>query len=193
MQIVLENIDWMIINLALAMLGFIFGWLFFYTKKRILSFTFFILWVIFIPNSVYLVTDLQHLPEQWVEVSLLAKLLLLVEYGLLAFLGVVTFIVSMYPVDKIFSEFNLKRKNSLKLSILILVNLFIAFALILGKFQRTHSWYIFTDFSRVILDIATVFKTPILLALVFFFGIVINLTYFGFKNIIHISLNKRGR
>ncbi len=190
MEIVYGNLEWMGENLGLAMLGLIFGWLFFYARKPVTSTVLFILWVLFVPNTIYLITDLEHLYRQWGGVEWGARIFLVLEYWLLASLGVVTFIASMYPVDKVFTKLRLDKRNNLKFIILLLVNLFIAFALILGKFQRTHSWYIFTDFNRVISDVLGVFTTPVLLILVLFFGVIINLTYFGFKNMIHITFRR---
>lgn len=187
MPIIIDNLYWMGINIILAFLGIAFGWMFFYTRRPLFSFIFFILWVLFIPNTIYLITDLEYFPKQWLSMDLLGKLILFIQYGILASLGVITFIIAMYPVDKVFTKLHLKKRKSLKFIILLLVNFFIAFGLILGKFQRTHSWYIFTDYKRVVEDTITVFQTPILLILVFFFGIVLNLTYFGFKNVIHFK------
>lgn len=193
MQIVFENFDWIGLNLTLALLGLVFGWLFYYAKRGLFSVIFFMLWVLFIPNTIYLITDLQHLPKQWVSVDLLVKPILIVQYGAVSFFGIVTFIVGMYPVEKVFKKLPTKNKDFLKFMILLFANLFIAFALILGKFQRTHSWYVVTDFPRFLTDIITVFQTPILLILVLFFGVVINLTYFGFKNVIQVVVQKSPR
>ncbi len=190
MYLALENLSWMYINLLLALSGVVFGWLFFYSRKPLISFIFFILWVLFIPNTIYLITDMQHLPLQWIKSDILGKLLLTVEYVTLTCIGIITFIVSMYPVDKVFSEFHLKKRPGIKFFILVLVNLFIAFALVLGKYQRTNSWYIFTDLPKVIFDITTTLKTPELLSMVFFLGVVINLVYFGFKHIILVKVKK---
>ncbi len=191
MYFVLDNLSWMSFNIFLALLGVVFGWMFFYSRKPLISLVFFILWVLFIPNTIYLITDLQHFPAQWIKVDLLSKLLLIFEYGTLTCIGIITFIVSMYPVDKVFGEFHLKKKSEIKFLILILVNLFIAFALVLGKYQRTHSWYVFSDFSQVLSDAFTVFKTPPLLIMVLFLGVVINLVYFGFKHVVLVKVSKK--
>lgn len=186
----MDNLIWMGFNFLLAVLGLLFGWLFFYIKNPAKSFIFFILWVLFLPNTIYLITDLQYLPKQWIDNGLLTKLELLLEYGIVGTLGVVMFILSMYPVDKIFAELHLRRSSSLRFIILLLVNFSIGFALILGKFERTNSWDVFTNFNKVILDISVVIKTPVLLILVFLSGLVINLTFFGFKNIYNINFKK---
>lgn len=191
MYFVLDNLSWMSFNLFLSLLGVTFGWMFFYSRKPFFSFIFFVIWVLFIPNTIYLITDLQHLPAQWVKVDLLPKLILLIEYLGLACIGIITFIVSMYPVDKVFDEFHLKKKPEIKFFILVFVNLFISFALVLGKYQRTHSWYVFSDFPKVSSDVTIILKTPELLATVLFLGIVINLTYFGFKNVVLVKVSKK--
>ncbi len=187
MDIFFHNFSWMGFNLFLAFLGMLFGWLFYWSKKSYLAFIFFVLWILFIPNTIYLITDLEHLYDQWGITEFIPTVLLIIQYLIVAAIGIITFIMSMHPIDKIFSKFHLKKHPNLRLSILLLVNLFIAFALILGKFERTHSWYVFTNTPRVLDDIQSVLTSPILLSLVFFFAIVINLTYFAFKKIIPVK------
>ena len=175
-------------NIGLALLGIIFGWLFFYSKRTVLAYIFFFLWILFIPNTIYLITDLQHISKQWVGINYFERFLIVSQYLVLAVLGVVSYIVAMHPIEKVFNELKLKRRRNVRFIVIVLVNLFIAFGLILGKFQRTHSWYIFTDFNRVISDVTAVLKAQELLGVVLLFGVVINLVYFGFKNMIDKSL-----
>ena len=187
METAINNLNWMAFNLFLAVLGVLFGWLYYYSKKKVFSIAFFILWILFLPNTIYLITDLQHIYKQWSNPYLEVQLTLIVQYFLIALLGITTYLMAMYPIDKVFTNLHLKRKPKVKLTLLITINIFTAFALILGKFQRTHSWYVFTDFLRVLSDIKEVVTNPILFSLVLFFAFVINLTYFAFKKVIPIS------
>lgn len=191
MQIVYENFLWMGLNVALAILGVSLGWLYYFIRKPLISLIFLILWVLFIPNTIYLITDLQHFLKQWDGALTSIKPVLIIQYALLFSFGLITYLLSMYPIDKIFEELHLKKKDHIRFLIILFFNLLIAFALVLGKFQRTNSWYIFTDPQQVYKDSISVLINPSLLILVFIFGIFINLIYFGLKNYIFIKKNKK--
>lgn len=191
MDIFFNNFSWMGFNLFLAFLGMLFGWLFYISRAKLPSILFFVLWVLFIPNTIYLITDLEHLYEQWGITTLFPTILIILQYLVISVIGIVSFIMSMHPVDKVFSKLHLKKHPAMKLMILVSVNMIIAFALILGKYERTHSWYVFTQTSRVLEDIVSVLTSPLLFSLVIFFGVVINLVYFAFKKVIPIDNPKR--
>ncbi len=193
MEILIKNLDWMAFNVMLALLGLIFAWLFYYAKNRFFSVVFFILWILFVPNTIYLITDLQHIYTHWYKVPSFLKIILIAQYVTVATLGVLTFIASMYPINKVFKQLNINHNPLLKALMVIIFNMLIAFALILGKYERTHSWYIFTNFPRVLDDVLSVMTNPILFSMVILFSIVINLTYFAFRNVIPISVNKKTR
>jgi uncharacterized membrane protein len=191
MDVFFNNFSWMSFNLFLAFLGIVFGWLFYYSRSRILSILFFILWVLFIPNTIYLITDLEHLYDQWGETSFFPTILLILQYLIVSLVGIVSFVMSMHPIDKIFSTLHLRKYPTIKIGIIILVNILIAFAIILGKFERTHSWYVFTQTPRVIDDIISVLTTPLLLSLVLLFAFVTNSVYFAFSKLIPIDMKQK--
>lgn len=181
MEIFLENFEWMVFNLFLAFLAVLFGWLFLKSKKVILQLIFFLLWFLFVPNTVYLVTDLQYIPEQWSRADTFFKLLISIQYLILILMGPVTFILGMYPVDKVFKEIHLRKHSELRILILIVLNFLIGFAVVLGKFLRTNSWDVLTNFDRVISDALILLSDQNLVLLGLGFGIFTNFLYFGYK------------
>jgi uncharacterized membrane protein len=65
MGVFLFNIDWMSFNVMLALLAVLFGFFFMQAKGKILQYLFGMLWFFFLPNTIYLYTDLQHILQQW--------------------------------------------------------------------------------------------------------------------------------
>lgn len=183
MDIIIFNLEWMGFNIGLGILGVVFGWLFLATKQPVLKVLAAILWLIFLPNTIYVLTDLQYLREQFFEVKLLYRPGLLLMYISLIFFGIVSYIVGLWPGERFIKSLKIKNKTKTELIVvsLVLINFLAALGVVMGKELRTHSWYIFTQPMRVYSDFKTVFQTPIYLAFVVMFGLLNNFIYFGFN------------
>lgn len=181
MEIIINNLEWIIVNVILAMIGVLLGWIFLKTYHPLLKVLVFIFWMLFLPNTIYLLTDLQYLPEQLLETEPFFIPILIIEYAVLMGLGVVTFIAGLYPLEKFTSRLKMRDKKTFLITLLVLVNFLIAFGVVLGKELRTHSWYVFTEFPRVVEDVSAVLTTPTFLLFVILFGIMNNLIYFTFR------------
>ncbi len=177
MEIFLINFNWMIPNMALAGLGFLFGLAYLNCKQYLLKAPLFILWFLFLPNTIYLVTDIQHYLPQLLKVDSLGILLISGQYLFLILFGILSYFAGMIPIEKFFRR---KRINNYWWVFLIF-NFAIAFAVVLGKIERTHSWYVFTQPARVVNDITSVLNNYWLLGFVVSFGVFLNLIYFGFR------------
>lgn len=180
MEIFLDNFYWMIPNIALASVGFILAQLYLHTKTSFLGIPLFILWLLFMPNTVYLLTDIQYLPGQLVRTDVVGVVLLIVQYIFLIFLGVLTYFAAMMPLESFFRKKKSKKTNYSY--IFIIANFAASFAVVLGKIERTHSWYVFTQPVRVVEDILSVLNTPLLLSAVIVLGVFFNIMYFGIRN-----------
>lgn len=193
MDLIIFNLEWMGFNIALGILGVVFGWLFLATKQPLLKVLAAILWMLFLPNTIYVLTDLQYLREQFFEVELLYRPLLLLMYVGLIFFGFVSYIVGLWPWERFIKslKINSKNKTSLIIISLVIINFLAAFGVVVGKELRTHSWYVFTQPFRVYSDFRTVFQTPIYLAFVIMFGLLNNFIYFGFNKKFGKFLNKK--
>jgi len=125
-----------------------------------------VLWLLFIPNAPYLVTDIIHLGEIKAVPILFDSFLLFAT----ALLGVITFCLSLEQIEKIILEKFSKRKTFFAMTLIILL---ISFGMYLGRFARFNSWDIFTDHQSLIGHIFGVFTQTemhvLLYILLFFF------------------------
>lgn len=175
-----DNFSWMAFNTILAFAPIILVVLLRFRLNTIVHLILFFFWLIFLPNTIYLVTDLQHLPYQILRVKMSEQLILIFQYSTLASLGVMTYAYSLEPISAIFKK--LKLPEMKKEVLYILINYVIAFGVIMGKVQRTHSWYIFTNPARVVEDMIATATNTNLLVLIFLFGSVVNILFFLFKD-----------
>jgi len=134
-------------------------------------------WFIFLPNTIYILTDITHLFEDWTKVDNLFRVILLIQYGLFSIVGIVTFVVAIYFFQKLLQGKNKKRIQPALIAIFIL-NLIVGFGVVLGGIQRTNSWHIFTDPSRVLEDSLDLFYSQELLVLSLGVGLFANAVYF---------------
>lgn len=147
--------------------------------SRIVHFAIFLLWLLFLPNTIYLITDLQHMGAQLLRSGMGEQLLLIFQYVTLAVLGVVTYVYGLEPISTVLKIMKVRQVN--KDVLYILLNFLVAFGVILGKVQRTHSWYVFTQPQRVVDDVLATFSDMGLMVWVFFIGVVINSFFFLFR------------
>ncbi len=176
-----HNMSWMVFNAVLAVVPIILVVVLRRRLHLIPHLVIFFFWLLFLPNTIYLVTDIQHLPVQLLKSdSLIEQLLLLLQFSTLAALGVMTYVYSLEPFAVIFKR--LKFPEMKKEVLFILLNYIVSFGVILGKVQRTHSWYIFTDPMRVYHDILRTVTNMELLTWVFVFGSIVNIIFFLFKD-----------
>lgn len=172
-------------NVGLALLGLIFCFLFLRFKNILLKIIFFVFWVLFVPNTIYLITDIQYLPKQFLEADILFKVFVSLQYLVLIGLGVIIYISSVYPIEIFFKKSKTNKKYAALF--IFLFNFLIAFAVVIGKVQRTESWHIFTDPIRAFTDFYAAASSSQSMLFVTIFGLGLNIFYFSvirsFKNI----------
>src|SRR5437660_11672963 len=105
MNQILYNISWMGFNVFLALIPIVFGWLTLKTRQRFLSAVFVLIWLFFLPNTLYLFTDLRHIVEDWSGVGSFGKIGLVVQYAIYEIIGVSSFILALYTIEKNFLIF----------------------------------------------------------------------------------------
>lgn len=184
MQIILFNLDWMSFNILLAMIPMVFGWLLIKTHASLLKIIFGSIWFVFLPNTIYLLTDIAHFFNDWHLIPFVYKGLFVAQYIVLMLFGIISFILAMYPIEKLIKKTKSKKKQQQKDFFIYILNFLIGFGIVLGRIERLNSWDIITDTSKVIYQsIHTLTSLP-LISLVIFFGLFSNGIYFSLRKII---------
>ena len=173
MDVLLFNAQWMTVNVLLAFLGVVFGLLFLKFRNIFLKALFFVLWVLFVPNTVYLATDLIHLPEQFFKLDIWGQVVLLAQYLIILIVGVITFLLGLYPLEKIKSKIRIS-----KLILLVAANYLIAFGVALGRLQGINSWDMVINPFKVVISSFNILTSSSSLIFIFLFGTFASILYF---------------
>jgi len=110
----------------------------------------FLLWLLFIPNAPYLVTDLIHLGESRTVPILFDTILLFSS----AYLGMIFFFYSLFHMEEIIRKFLSKKWTTVVIAGLILL---ISLGIYIGRFLRFNSWDIFINHYSLFKNIWKIF------------------------------------
>lgn len=188
MEIFSFNAHWMTFNSFLAILAVIFGYFFLRTPNHTLKVIFGVLWLLFLPNTIYLFTDLYHILGQWDRVTFMQSFVLAFQYAFLQVIGVVTFILGFHPFEKIVAYFAVLKRNKIKA--IVAFNFLIAFGMVLGRVERVNSWEVFTNPLNVLSSAFHVLTTPQLILLTIMYAFVCNFIYFWTRDFIFHRVKK---
>ncbi len=181
MNILIDNAFWMTGNILLGIIAVVLGLLALKTKNLLQKGILLFLWLLFIPNTSYMLTDIIHIPKQLHVLEGIYRTILILQYTLVMIVAIATFILALYPFEKILQKELKQKKTGIIQIILFFTNFVIAFGIVLGRIQRTNSWELFTNIGKVIQDGINVLTTKELLLLVVFFGILNNFIYFSLR------------
>lgn len=149
-------------NLFLAIIPFAITTGLTSTKKvnKLVLFFFFGIWLLFLPNAPYLVTDLMHLTRTdqsflWLDILVIMSF---------AFNGLILFFLSLSDMEKL-----LKKHLNSKLLTPLLLSIFglTAFGIYLGRFLRHNSWEIINNPLNIFRDIFNIVFQPNIEAWIF--------------------------
>lgn len=138
-----KSFVWLFWNIFLAIIPFaISSLLLFYQDNNKLKNIYFLifgfLWLIFIPNAPYLITDLIHIGVVK-SVPVIYDAFLLFS---MAWIGFYLCLYSIYHIDQILKK---RYKKSVSEIAIFFIILFISFGIYLGRFLRFNSWDLFKD------------------------------------------------
>lgn len=169
-------------NIFLAIVPIVFGRIMLKNRYLIIKIIASSIWLTFLPNTLYLITDIIHFLEDAMVLSGIYLGVDLFLYLFLMVLGVFTFTLSIYPFERLVFQ----RKKNIKRNIptFFILNFIVGFGMVLGRVQRANSWEVFTDSGKVLaLSINTLASFELVfLALVF--GIFCQIIYSTFAKII---------
>lgn len=157
MSELVDNVGWMGWNLVLALvpLGlarFLFGHR---PRPTWLLWTGGAVFLAFLPNAPYVLTDVLHIPgemaathgDPWLAAALLA------QYGCLIGVGFVAYVLSLVRFERWLTERGLPRRSVLLVDLGL--HALCAVGIVLGRVFRFNSWDVVTD-PRGLVDVLTV-------------------------------------
>jgi uncharacterized membrane protein len=172
-------------NLLLAFFPFLITELLYreprWINHKIIFLLFFLLWLVFIPNSFYILTDLYHLGDNYNDFRVpdwfdLAMIISFAWNGLL--LG----ILSVRQMEKILNLHFFKMHD---LIFIYPVMWFNALGVYIGRYRRFNSWDLFTDPFQLIRGIAEILIHPLAYryasGMIFCFSIWFTIFYISLK------------
>ncbi|HVT01607.1 MAG TPA: DUF1361 domain-containing protein [Patescibacteria group bacterium] len=181
MNILLHNLHWISFNVLLAIIPIPLGYLMLKSKNVFAKLIFVLAWLFFLPNSLYLITDMFHIIYDAKKISGVYLVIDFVIYFSLILIGILTFVTSEYFFEK---TFLVKKYKKHEFILLFLLNLLVGFGLVLGRFQTVNSWEVITDPNHVISKTLGIFNSPGLLFYVLLFGGVAQVTYYSFRKLV---------
>jgi len=174
-------------NILLALIPPIFGWLVFITRQKVLKVAFALIWFFFLPNTLYLITDFPHIIWQWHHMHHAGQIALALQYLILVLIGLATFLLALYPVEKTLLRSSRIKKKSLVPLFIIMTNFFIGLGIVLGRVQRINSWDIVVNIPTVIGASLSIFNSLELILFVVSLGVFANVYYFVCRKSFKIS------
>jgi uncharacterized membrane protein len=145
-----------------------------------------ILWIMFFPNTPYLITDLKHLNhslpfiEYWLDLFILS---------ITSLLGFLLTVFAIFQIKNKLSYFIPKKLTSIFIIFIIIVS---GFGVFLGRFERLNSWHIITNTKEVFNTTINVLKTIVNEPKNLIFVLLFSLTI-GFLYLIVNLVNKKDR
>ena len=155
------------------------GWI----TGKIQFIIFFLVWIIWVPNSFYILTDLFHLGDSFADriIPLWFDLVLILSF---AWNGCMLVILSVRQMEKI-----LLRRMTIghELFFLFPVMWLNAWGIYIGRYLRFNSWDVITDPFQLVRDIGGMLLHPLgyhnAWSMIFCFSILLTLMYLTIKKI----------
>lgn len=178
----LFNVLWMGWNTLLAIIPIIVARILQRTESRNIQGILFFVWLVFLPNTLYMITDVIHIfNPRFSQMTIPFWILGILLYMVVFFLAVFTFVLALRPVLQKYRTFLNNLPPSYKILLFSIISMLIGFAISMGRFQRTNTWYIVTQPIRVMRDVVYSLTDPTVLLVALFYSI-------GAYVIIHLSV-----
>jgi uncharacterized membrane protein len=154
-----SDLLFLIWNLALAWVPLIFAWLLFTRTRRYglqwgkLNALYFAIWILFLPNAFYLVTDFVHLAGDFSEPQRIYDIVLLMSYSVLGILlGVIALMLVHIRAVQRFKAYG---------HILPVIALLVTgFGIYLGRYLQWNSWDIVLNPFGILFDVSDRIVNP---------------------------------
>lgn len=176
-------------NIFLALLPLDFAIIVNISKRRSIQVIFSLLWLLFYPNTMYMITDFIHL--QYVGIGLTVRMQYF-NYAVLAagvFMGVV---LGMLSIELMLKHYFNRRYEILQLVLIFGLSLIASVGIYLGRFLRLNSWDVFTQTHRVARLVVSSTSMHMLAFVILFAGVqfaILVISHFGIS-LIHNVVDK---
>ncbi len=168
----LFNVFMMGWNVFLSVVPIILAQALLKAKSKNAQIVLFPLWLVFLPNTLYMITDVIHIfNPRFSQMTIPFQILGIGLYLLIFFLAVYTFVLSIKPVLQKYQAFLKGISTNSRYMFFSFFSLLIGFAISMGRFQRTNTWYIFTQPLRVVRDVIDSLTDPTVLFVALFYSI----------------------
>lgn len=137
-----------------------------------------IIWILFFPNSPYILTDLFHLRARN-TIPVWYDLIVILSY---AWAGLICGFISLHDIEKRLSDYG---KRNLINAVIIFFLFMSSFGVYLGRFLRWNSWDILNNpfglFSDIVVRLIYPMEYTKTWGVTLLMGIMLNFMYFTFK------------
>jgi uncharacterized membrane protein len=174
-------------NIFLAVLPVLFVYFFRTTKSVFLKIVLGSLWIAFLPNTIYLLLDLIHLPHDFRYAGDSERIILALMYISLVMLGLITYYFAFQPLEALF-PYRITKKRNLRLALLLLCNGIVGFALVLGRVLRVNSWDIVLNPAFVFHSSLVILRSYHLILLCVIFTLLSTGSYLIMKKVIFLPV-----
>lgn len=138
-----------------------------------------VVWILFFPNSPYILTDLFHLRARN-EIPIWYDLIVILSY---AWTGLICGFISLNDIEKRLSEYG---KRNIINGVIVFFLFMSSFGVYLGRFLRWNSWDVLNNPFGLFSDIVVRFIYPMeytkTWGVTLLMGIMLNFMYFTFKS-----------
>lgn len=165
-MVLVQNLFWMSWNCLLALIPLLIAMRLRVIRWQPFRYLMLVVWLLFIPNAIYMYTDVIHIGEQWYRVGFMGQIGLMVE-----FMGLFTiaYFLHALAIDGLWQAIGLWSANkdsrwtfflANRLPVDLGLHALIGFGVAMGRVMRTNSWYLISQPTRVWRDIYLVLVTP---------------------------------
>lgn len=179
MDFLIFTSSWMGFNIVLAIIPVITGILFLHIRSRWEKIVLAAIWLVFLPNTIYLLTDPFHLLDDWKKTQPVISFLTIPLYLVLILLGIFSFIFSLYPLDTVVKR---KKNHVVRMFVICFINLLVGIGITLGRVERINSWELVTNIPKTLHAVVTIFTSLDLLMITILFMLTADILYFSLEN-----------
>ncbi|MGO1337838.1 MAG: DUF1361 domain-containing protein [Leuconostoc fallax] len=135
--------NFLILNVCLALIPFDVSILIKYVPNRVIKFALGVIWLIFYPNTMYMITDFVHLYSIGTTVGAIRFNYAVLAMGI--FIGV---LLGMRSIEMIYETFVQRDSLLWQGAFYGIFSLLSAYGMYLGRFLRLNSWEVLTNWRE---------------------------------------------